>query len=324
MNLQEPLKFSSVNLDKIVYPKQRTSNNKKIILIKLNEKNKFKNLVFQTPTLLCVNKPVLYDGYSMVDIALVGKETNKVAKFMKFLDDFENKIKQDAMENAYSWFNIKDDMSINFQKIARDCDDYDNGILKIKLIKNNDFETVLQLNNNKRINVNNVPENSWCKMILEAYAIWVNSNNDFGIFFRPILVSFTPKELEIYNYKFIEDSEEDRDDFDIPDTDIKPATKDNIFMNIPPSVNNNINNDTTSQLEINTLLQNLNPINTNHSDTNHSDTNHSDTNHSDTNHSDTNHSDVDTEPTIVKIDLSDANLTSSTSSDMSEDSSEII
>ena len=309
MNLQEPLKFSSVNFDRIVYPKQRTNNNKKIILLKLNEKNKLKNLVFQTPTLLCVNKPVLYDGYSMIDVALVGKEKTKIDKFMSFLTDFEDKIKKDAMENAYSWFNIQDNMSINFQKITRDCDDYINGILKIKLIKNNDFETILQLNNNKKINVNNVPENSWCKMILEAYAIWINNNNDFGIFFRPILVSFTPKEPEIYNYKFIEDSEEDHDDFDIPDTDIKPISKDNIFMNIQPTINNtnNFNNDTTSQLEINILLNNLQHNNVESESDAESE-------------SDTLSNVINEESNIVKIDLSDANLSSTTTSDMNDTS----
>ena len=207
MNLQEPLNFSSVNFDKIVYPKQRSNMNKKIILIKLNEKNKHNNLVFQTPTLSCVSQPVICNGYSEMEIALEGKEKSKIDKFINFLNTFEDKVKKDAMDNAYSWFNIKDDnMSINFQKVIRDSEEHTNGMIKIKLIKNNDFETILQLNNNKRIGINNIPENAWCKMILEAYAVWVNTNNDFGIFFRPILVSFTPKEPEIYNYKFIEDS----------------------------------------------------------------------------------------------------------------------
>ena len=141
------------------------------------------------------------------------------------------------MFNASSWFNImEDNATINFQKIIRSSETYKTGTLKIKLIRNNDFETIVQLNNNKRISLDGVPENSWCKMILEAYAIWVNPNNDFGIFFRQILVSFTPKEKEIYNYKFIDDEEEnDQDEFEVPDTEVN---KDNmqfcndIFMKI--------------------------------------------------------------------------------------------
>ena len=60
-------------------------------------------------------------------------------------------------------------------------------------------------------------------MILECYAIWINSNNDFGLFFRPVLLSFNLKEKDIYNYKFIES---DEDEIDIPDTEINH----NIFM----------------------------------------------------------------------------------------------
>ena len=39
MNYQEPLRTSQVDLDKIVYPKSRSNQNKKIILVKYNEKN---------------------------------------------------------------------------------------------------------------------------------------------------------------------------------------------------------------------------------------------------------------------------------------------
>ena len=85
-------------------------------------------------------------------------------------------------------------------------------------------------------------------MILETYAIWINSNNDIGIFFRPILVSFTPRVKEQYNYKFVEDSEED---FDVPDTEVRDT---NIFMN----VNNSNNNDNDStQLELDKYINNL-------------------------------------------------------------------
>ena len=86
-------------------------------------------------------------------------------------------------------------------------------------------------------------------MILECYAIWINSNNDFGIFLRPILISFTPKET--YNYKFIEDSDEG-EEFDIPDTEVN----NNIFMNIN-SVKNKNSPDSTSQLEVDNLIRDL-------------------------------------------------------------------
>lgn len=251
---QEPLRISQIDLTKIVYPKSRSNQNKKIILIKYNEKNKLTNFVFQSPTLLNLSKPQILDGFAEIEVGLEGKEKNKVNKFINFLSDLETKIKKDAQFNAADWFNLSSETkTINFQKIIRDSDDNENGTLKIKIIKNNDFETYLQLNNNKRISAELIPEDSWCKMILECYAIWVNSNNDFGIFFRPILISFTPKEKIIYNYNFVEDSDEEND-FEIPDTEINT----NLFYKIDQqSAKNKSNNDSTSQLEFNELFNQL-------------------------------------------------------------------
>ncbi len=256
MNYQEPLRTSNVDFSKIVYPKTRANQNKKIVLIKYNEKSKLKNFVFQTPTLLNISKPVFSNGYAEIEVALVGKEKGKVNKFIKFLNELENKVKSDAQYNGSAWFNIDDEnQTVNFQKIIRESDDYSNGTIKIKIIKNNDFETMVQLNNNKRIGMDAIPEDSWCKMILECYAVWINANNDFGLFFRPVLVSFTPREKEVYNYKFLEDSDDDNENvFEIPDTEINT----NIFMKIDPRNKNKTKaNESTSQLDLQELVDQL-------------------------------------------------------------------
>jgi hypothetical protein len=171
------------------------------------------------------------------------------------------------------------------------------GTLKLKIIKNNDFETMLEINNNKpnhkKISIQDIPEDSWCKMILEAYAIWVNSSNDFGIFFRPILISFTSKEKEIYNYRLVDDSEEEDDNIDIPDTEYK--TPNNLFMKIEHQPNQSNANETTSQLEINKLIHHL------ESESEHSES------LSDLKLNMNNKADVN-ESSVINIDLSDANL----------------
>ena len=59
-------------------------------------------------------------------------------------------------------------------------------------------------------------------MILEVYAIWINKNG-FGLFLRPILVSFKPFDKIEYNYKFIDES----DNEDVINTVID---NDSIFM----------------------------------------------------------------------------------------------
>jgi hypothetical protein len=162
--------------------------------------------------------------------------------------------------NASSWFDLNEENeSINFQKLIREMDGLDSGILKLKLIRNNDFETELINNvNGKKIklSLDEVPCDCWCKMLLEVYAIWINTNNDFGIFLRPVLIVFTPTEKKQYNYKMIEDSDSDKEDeFEIPDTEINDNINTNIFMSLN-NIKQNKNNNTTSVLELDNLKLN--------------------------------------------------------------------
>ena len=104
-------------------------------------------------------------------------------------------------------------------------------MIKIKIIKNDNFETILQVNNKETISIENIEKDSWVKMILEVYAIWINKNG-FGIFLRPILVSFKPFDKIQYNYKFIEES----DNEDVINT---VMDNDSIFMKQDESTNDN-------------------------------------------------------------------------------------
>jgi hypothetical protein len=249
MNYLKPLKINEINFNQIFYSKIKENQNKKIVLVKYKlNNNKLINFVFQTPTLLNLNKPVVYNDYTELDILLESKNNN-IDKFNNFLNMLEDNVKENAKIYASRWFNNCDNNTVNFQKIIRD-----NNSFKIKLIKNNDFETIIQLNNEIKIEYDKIPEviheNTWCKMILDFYAIWINSNNDFGIFFRPILISFTLK--NIYNYSFIEDSDSDGE-YDIPDTEIG----NNIFIKNKINNNNNNSNLETSQLECNILYNTL-------------------------------------------------------------------
>ena len=250
MNYQDPLKISSVDFSKMVYPKQKQTQNKKIILIKLNEKNRLKNFVFQTPTLLNINKPEYANGYAEIELAFIGKEQKKVDRFIKFLNELESKLKSDAIYNASSWFNLTgDNDTINFQKIVRESSEYKDGTIKLKILKNSDFETMLQLDNSKKIKLQDIPENSWCKMILEVYAVWINSNNDFGIFLRPVLISFSARE-ELYNYRFVESDEEQEDD--IPDTEVN----NNVFVKLDTDIMSQLTHDEdTTDINISILNQ---------------------------------------------------------------------
>lgn len=238
----DPLKISNIDVSNIVYSKIKRTTNKKIILLKYNKTN----FVFQTPTLLMMPKSSL----TSLEIALVSKEKSKVNKFINFLNNLEKKVKMDAKSSSEEWFDLMNN-TINFQRLIRDSNMYPNGTLKIKLVNTPDFKTKLELNTNgvhKRIDASQIPEHSWCKMILECYAIWINSDNDFGIFLRPILLSFTPREDTLYNYNFV-DSDSDND-VDVLDTEITShlnMTTSNVF--IKPHNN--------TQIDIETLVNHL-------------------------------------------------------------------
>jgi hypothetical protein len=289
MNYLEPYKIDNIDLNKINYTQIRHNKNKKIIFIKYKENEK---LVFQIPTLLNIKKADIFTDYSEIEVALIGKNYTKINNMKNFFTELELKIKKNANENAHLWFNdLNTENTINFQKIIRESEKYNTGTIKIKLMKTIDFETLI-LYNNKKITPIQIPSDSWCKMILECYAIWINSNNDFGIFLRPILVSFTSKEMLKYKYKFLDESDEEND-FDVPDTDInsnilcisekihnsnieindqktliRDEYKNKVFIPTEPnntnfdlhknkklSLDNNYNG--TTQLEIHSLLQNL-------------------------------------------------------------------
>lgn len=255
MNYLEPLKINEINLNQIYYLKIKEFQNKKIINIKYlinsdkSNKNKLINFVFQTPTLTNLN---IINEDNELDILLESKSGN-IENFINFITKLELKIKDDAKLYASRWFknNNVENKFINFQKIIRG-----NNTLKIKLIKNNDFETIVQMNNENKIDFNCIPENSWCKMLLEFYAIWINSNNDFGIFFRPILISFSIK--NVYNYKFLDnDSETEINSKEKKLSRQKKSneTSNNIFLKSKNHKHNK--NNETSLLECNILYNTL-------------------------------------------------------------------
>ena len=161
--------------------------------------------------------------------------------------------------NALNWFNLSENnQTINYQKIIRESSNFDKGVLKLKLLKNNDFETIVQLSNNKKINICDIPEEYNCKVLLELFAVWVNPNNNFGVFLRPVLVSFEPRN-SLYNYKLIDDME---DSEDIQDNILETEVNNTSMFIKPTDVQQETRfDDSTSQIDLVNLLQ-KNPQNT--------------------------------------------------------------
>tara|TARA_Y100000991_G_scaffold211877_1_gene195084 strand:+ start:2708 stop:3586 length:879 start_codon:yes stop_codon:yes gene_type:complete len=206
-----PFKISDINLENLVYKEVKSNSKKTVVFLKYKKKNSLKNLVIQSPTFLNINNPVKNKNHWDLDVPLHGKKNDKINNFVRFLRNLDNKIVYDATINSAKWFENFDTEEINYQQIIRTAEDnrFSNGMIRLKILKNNDFQTMLQINNKESINVEDIPQNSWIKMIIEIQAIWINKNG-FGLFLKPILISFTP--IEIKRYKFIEESEDEVDD----------------------------------------------------------------------------------------------------------------
>lgn len=224
MNFQEPFRIHQIDLNNITYTKIKSSDVKKIIFIKYTENKKQKPFVIQCPTLLNINEPIkVSNDYHELEMPIITQVKEKSKELFNFFEELDGKIMSDAKIYSKLWFdNLSKEDGIRYKKVIRESDHFSDGILRLKLIKNIDFETLLQVDNKKRINVKEIPKNSWCKMLIEIYAVVVNyQNNTFSLFLRPIILSFKEKQSVNYNYKFLEsDSDSDSDKEDIPDSEL--------------------------------------------------------------------------------------------------------
>ena len=216
MTSKVPYTIDQINVDNICYTDIKSTDKKTIVYLKYMDHNKLKNIVFQTPNLLSVYNVKEKESITTLDVPLVGKSDNKIAKFVHFLNSIDNKIIKDAKTNS-KWFKLfSHHKTMKYQKIIRESEDpqYSDGIIRFKILKTNDFNTIVQINNKKvdSMILNNDPErlsnNHWVKSILEIYAIWINDNG-FGLFIRPILMDFKMNQSIAYNYKMIDSSEGD-------------------------------------------------------------------------------------------------------------------
>jgi hypothetical protein len=251
MNFQEPYRIHQIDFNNIVYNKVKTSDSKKIIFIKYQEKNKQYPFVIQCPTILSVNEAYkINDDYHELEIPLITQEKNKNELLINFFEDLDRKVISDAKSNSKLWFDeVKNKDSIRYKKVIKESDSYKDGVLRLKIIKNVDFETLLQIENKKRIQIKDIPKNSWCKMLLEIYAIVINyQNNSFYVFLRPIILSFKEKQIVNYNYKFLEDSDSDKGELDIPDSELN-----GLFLKSTGKIKND--NLTSSQIK---MVDNMN------------------------------------------------------------------
>ena len=212
-----------------------TEENNKLIADFMNANNDGNNNFIYDTTDIAKHK--FHSSWdSLIPVVLKCFDTKEPVEFFhKFLND--------AKLNYNKWFkNYNFKNKLLYQKIFRK--NGDNNILRLKIINNSNFKTIL-LSNNKNINVNEIPTNCWIRSILEVYAIWINENG-FGLFLRPILISFKKEEIEKYN--FYEDSDKDNDNDLESDIFLKPNNiENNNVVNIISTSSSNENNNNNNK-----------------------------------------------------------------------------
>ena len=236
MSNKVPYRINEIDVDNICYTDVKSNDTKTIVYLKYRDNSKLENIVFQTPNLLNVynilqkkQTPNVFE----LDVPLKGKSESKINKFIRFLNEIDKKIIKDAHTNPKWFSSFPQQKTMKYQKIIRDSDEteYCDGIIRFKILKTNDFNTIVQLNN-KKINLlidDVIPKNCWVKSILEIYAIWINENG-FGLFIRPIVMDFKSTDTVMYNYTIIDDSEEIDDIDDGLCTIQEKSYKDSVFI----------------------------------------------------------------------------------------------
>lgn len=207
---KRPYRISEIKYENIRYVEKKKTPTKNIIYVKYEDKGKLTNFVIQTPSLRNVNNIISKSNVGELDIPLIGQNKEKTDLFVGFLNNLDKQVINDAKINT-DWFDdFHNNNDIKYQKCIRSSDEYKNGMIRVKLLRNDNFETIMQIKNKTSINFDENVKNNWVKMILEVYAIWITQDG-FGIFLRPILVSFSPIQKIQYNYSFIDESDNEDD-----------------------------------------------------------------------------------------------------------------
>jgi len=233
------LRIHQIDLNKINYLKIKDFGSKKQVYIDYEKSP----LVFQCPSLLNENYPIkITDDYYELEIPLITQEKSKQNNFINFLKNIDSKIIQDANNNVNMWFK-QNKMSYSYKTIVKDSDKYKNGTIKLKIIKTVNFESMIFLDNSKRIQIKDIPKDSWVKILLEIHSVIINNDNKtFYLFLRPHAFSFKEKQINL-NYTFLDDSDSGDDilDSDTNNLFIKQSNNNSKYSLIEPQSSTQIN-----------------------------------------------------------------------------------
>jgi hypothetical protein len=203
-------KIREINLENLIYSDIQGKNNRKCSFIKYGNNR----LLFQTCELYNVNKATKKDDYFELDIPLYGKSISKTEDIIKFFKDLDKRNILQGNEKKSSWFNDNED--IKYKSIIRlseniDSEIFANGFIKIKIVPH----STKIVYNNKIITPDKIKEDTYIRLILECYALWI-TDNGYGLYMKPIMIEQT--DIIHENIEFRPDSPDDNIYNDILDT----------------------------------------------------------------------------------------------------------
>lgn len=237
-----------IDLERIIYSEMDTSNEISQVYISYDDPILgLRPLLLYLPSLYCCDDVnVKGDNCTIFEIllTLLGKNKEDEQKIISFFRKLDDKFYKDGIEhekiakenNAKTWFN--DISKAKYKQIIKTSENpdyvYQNGIIKIKGIITNNFQTKFFYKEGKRIIPKKIPKafskKCYIKSIIEVVSLGINRNsNVYQAFIRPhqIRISYGAPPVPIFeDYSIIDDSDENHLDNSSVDSD------NNIYTNI--------------------------------------------------------------------------------------------
>lgn len=208
-------RLEEIDVDRIIYSNADFSHSTTNIYTMYNDPTLGKvPLLFQIPELLMTN-PINFINMKCIthELILLFKTKNEKANKVKnFFTNLDNKFIQDGKVNYNKWRFSKD---IRYKFLVRDYEsnDYKDGIIKLKFVKNKTFQTRVYNKNRDIVNQKNYDnvfrDICYVKSIVELVSLWIKDGY-YGAYIRPHQVKVLDepiKKIKLEKYSFVDDSE---------------------------------------------------------------------------------------------------------------------
>ena len=211
--------LDTLNVDDFIYsiPKPSAMGGQSVYIDMPSEDPKQTKLVIQTPRChlpFGLNEFVPPNGtpkYS-IDLSLSGT-TPAMSKFTEFIESFEQKNKDNAVENSAKWFKKKlgmDTITDLYRSQLRKSDKGFAPTFKIKFpTKNGEFLGDIFDSNKKPIAMSQITKGCQVQAIIECVGMYFVAR-EFGVTWRVVQLMVYPNN-KLESYSFIDDEEEQED-----------------------------------------------------------------------------------------------------------------